>query len=215
MPRTITVRGTGNVSVKPDFTEVTMNMSARNYDYEKTMEIASEQVDEIKNALCGIGFENEDVKTTSFDVHPRFESIKDAQGNYKRQFEGYECRHDLKIEFDFDMKMLSRVLSSLSKCEATPEFEVQFTIKDKELIKSQLLENAVANALNNANILAKASQVTLGNIISINYNWGELHLYSDTSYDMTEQCLAAPKCIDIEPDDIDVSDGVTIVWEIR
>ena len=51
------------------------------------------------------------------------------------------------------------------------------------------------------------------------YHWGELHLYSPTRYEMEAACLmkisAAPTAKDIEPDDIDVSDSVTFVWEIR
>lgn len=215
MNRTITVRGTGNVSAKPDITLVTMNLRANHYDYETTMNIATEQVNAIKVALGELGFEKKDVKTTNFDVHPNFETIKDAQGNYKRRFDGYECRHDLKIEFDLDMVMLSRVLTALAKCEANPEFEVNFTVRDKEFIKAKLLDSAVTNAKNNATILAKASGVSLGDILSINYNWSELHMYSDTKYCLAEECMAAPSCIDIEPEDIDVNDGVTIVWEIK
>lgn len=53
----------------------------------------------------------------------------------------------------------------------------------------------------------------------IDYNWGELHLYSPTHYEMDPPCMArasaAPTAMDIEPDDIDVSDSVTFVWEIR
>ena len=68
-------------------------------------------------------------------------------------------------------------------------------------------------------ILTKASGVTLGELVSIDYNWGELHLYFPTRYEMEADCLmkisAAPTAMDIEPDDIDVSDSVTFVWEIR
>lgn len=70
-----------------------------------------------------------------------------------------------------------------------------------------------------AEILTKASGVTLGELVSIDYNWGELHLYSPTRYEMEADCLmeisAAPTAMDIESDDIDVSDSVTFVWEIR
>lgn len=53
----------------------------------------------------------------------------------------------------------------------------------------------------------------------IDYNWDELHLYSPTHYEIDPPCMArasaAPTAMDIEPDDIDVSDSVTFVWEIR
>lgn len=54
----------------------------------------------------------------------------------------------------------------------------------------------------------------------IDYNWGELNIYADTRYDMAEDCLMEaapmmPRAIDIEPDDIDVRDTATFVWEIE
>ena len=61
--------------------------------------------------------------------------------------------------------------------------------------------------------------MTLGKLVSIDYNWGELHLYSPTHYEIDPPCMArasaTPTAMDIEPDDIDVSDSVTFVWEIR
>ena len=68
-------------------------------------------------------------------------------------------------------------------------------------------------------ILTKVSGVTLGELVSIDYNWGELHLYSPTHYEIDPPCMArasaTPTAMDIEPDDIDVSDSITFVWEIR
>lgn len=52
------------------------------------------------------------------------------------------------------------------------------------------------------------------------YNWGELNVYSRTSYEV-EDCIqplmAMSKCFapEIEPDDIDVSDTVAFTWEIQ
>lgn len=59
--------------------------------------------------------------------------------------------------------------------------------------------------------------VSLGELISIDYNWGELHLYSQTIYDTDEKCMKmSTSCApDIEPDDIDVSDSVSFVWELK
>ena len=105
------------------------------------------------------------------------------------------------------------------RCIAEPELNVQFTVKDKEAVDAALLQSACANAKAKAEILTKASGVTLGDLVSIDYNWGELHLYSPTHYEMDPPCMArasaAPTAMDIEPDDIDVSDSVTFVWEIR
>lgn len=111
------------------------------------------------------------------------------------------------------------MLGAIAVCIAEPELNVQFTVKDKEAADAALLESACVNAKAKAEILTKASGVTLGELVSIDYNWGELHLYSPTRYEMDPPCMArasaAPTAMDIEPDDIDISDSVTFVWEIR
>ena len=113
------------------------------------------------------------------------------------------------------MKVLSRTIYAVAKCEATPEFSIKFSVKDKNAVSDQLLINAAENARNKADILARASGVRLGELISIDYSWGELHLYSQTEYDVLYD--AAPmlsESINIEPEDINVKDTVTFVWEI-
>lgn len=163
----------------------------------------------------GVGFQKTDLKTMNFDVRPNFESERDKNGNYKSIFIGYICTHDLKLEFDLDMQKMSEVLTALVRCSANPEFDIKFSVKDKNAISESLLINATENAKSVAKILAKASDVKLGQIINIDYNWGEIHLYSDTRYsDSDMKVCAASVCIDIEPEDIDVSDTVTFVWEI-
>lgn len=56
-------------------------------------------------------------------------------------------------------------------------------------------------------------------MLTIDYNWGELNIISPTDYMMEEKCMAMPvgalADMDIEPDDIDVSDTATFVWEIK
>ena len=48
------------------------------------------------------------------------------------------------------------------------------------------------------------------------YNWGELDIYSHTRYDCCEDAMPLmAKSIDIDPDDIDVSDTATFIWEIK
>ena len=86
-------------------------------------------------------------------------------------------------------------------------------------MNAALLESACVNAKQKAEILTRAAGVTLGTLLSIDYNWGELHLYSPTSCSVGSDDLlmtcSAPADMAIEPDDIDVSDSAVFVWEIR
>ncbi len=218
MARTITVKGIGKVSAKPDYIVISLNLESRHADYGKAMELAADSIQNLNEALAAVGFEKQSVKTTNFNVRTDYSNERDRTGNYKRVFNGYVVTHNLKIEFDMNMQRLSATLASIADCLAHPQLSIAFTVKDATAINEEMLRSATANARRKAEILCDASGVILGSLIAIDYNWGELNVYSNTEYCLAEECLAPPmgaKSIDIEPDDIDVSDTATFVWEIQ
>jgi len=220
MMRTITVKGVGNVSARPDYITISMTIESVNKNYDKAMQDASERIAFLQDVAVSSGYEKEDIKTVSFNVDTRYESIKDRQGNYKREFAGYACTYRLKLAFDFDSKQLAKVISSIANSGANPELSIAFTVKNPAKVSEQLLASAAKNAREKAAILCGASGCEMGQLLSIDYNWGELNIISRTSYEM-DDCLmplaAMDKCCapEIEPDDIDVADTVAFTWEIK
>lgn len=219
MPRTITVKGMGRVTTAPDYVVISMSLTAQENDYEETMELAAKKIEYLNASLEEIGFEKKSVKTTNFNVRTDYERVKDRNGNYKSVFNGYICSHRLKVEFDFDTKRLAQTLYTISKCLAEPELSISFTVKDPSAVNKELLKSATINAKEKAQILCEASGVELGQLLTIDYNWGELNIVSHTDYMLEDRCMAMPvgglADMEIEPDDIDVSDTATFVWEIK
>ena len=214
--RTITVKGIGAVSVKPDLIVLRLSMETAEYEYDAAMKAAAEKIDFLNKALEAAGFEKKSAKTADFRVRADYDRLNDGKGNYTSVFMGYKCRHELKIEFDFDTKRLAKALSEISKCIAKPEISIDFTVKDSSAVSGELLKAAVKNAREKAEILCAASGAKLGELRSIDYNWGELHLYSATDYDAEGKCmmLGAADDMDIEPEEIKARDTATFAWEI-
>ena len=218
--RTITVKGIGNVSARPDYIVLSLDIEALSETYDRAMTEASERIKKLQDAAVLVEYEKSDMKTTSFIVQTRYENVKDRQGNYKREFAGYACSYHLKLAFDFDSKQLAKVISAIADCGAQPDLSIAFTVKNPARVSEELLINATENARAKAEILCKASGNALGQLLNIDYNWGELNVYSRTSYEV-EDCIqplmAMSKCAapEIEPDDIDVTDTVAFTWEIK
>ena len=217
--RTITVKGRGNVSARPDYIVLSLSIETLSKTYDRAMADASERIKKLQDATVFVGYEKSDLKTTSFNVQTRYENVKDRQGNYKREFSGYACSYRLKLAFDFDSKQLTKVISTIANCGAQPEISIAFTVKNPERISEELLISATEDARMKAEILCKASGNTLGQLLNIDYNWGELNVFSRTTYDVEDSIqplMAMSKCAapEIEPDDIDVSDTVAFTWEI-
>lgn len=217
MDRTITVKGTGNLKIKPDYIQLNFTLVSKNYQYERAMNIASESLEKLYNAIINVGFEKDDVKTRYFDVSTDYDSVKDKNGNYKKVFRGYKVNHKLILSFDYDMKKLSDALIAISTSLSDPDLSIDFTIKDSEKAKYDLLKEVAIDARKKAEILCEASGYKLGDLIKIDYDWSEITIFSNTKFSMLREqsLMMASKSIDMNPEDIDLEDTATFVWEIK
>ncbi len=219
--RTIRVTGKGRIRVKPDTTRITMTLEGRHREYGETLRASSQETESVKDILCGFGFARADLKTLQFGVDTEYESYQDSDGAYRQRFVGYRYRHVMKVEFPSDGDRLGELLYALANGPVSPEFRISYTVRDPEATKNELLGKAVTDAKEKALVLTRAAGVALKEMQNIDYSWGEIDLETrpmDGAL-FAEACAAAPKAamrydLDIEPDDIEVSDTVTVVWEI-
>ena len=177
---------------------------------------------ELKDLFIKLDFEREEVKTLSFNVSTEYESYQAKDKSWKRRLEGYKFIHRIKVEFPADNKRLGKVLYTLGHSTIRPEFRIEYTVADPEKCKDALLANAITDSKRKADVLTKVAGVKLGNMVTIDYSWAEIDFVSRPMENLmlAESCMRcseedAAYDIDINPDDIDVTDNVTVVWEIR
>ena len=79
----------------------------------------------------------------------------------------------------------------------------------------------IEDSIQKAQVLTTAANVKLGEIQAIDYSWGEIDFVTKPLNEMrlmecTECEMSAPGAydIDIEADDINVTDTATVIWEI-
>jgi uncharacterized protein YggE len=153
-------------------------------------------------------------------VDAEYESYEDERHNYKQRFVGYKYIHTMKLEFDSDNERLGKVLFKLANASVSPQFRISYTVGDPEKAKNELLARAVDDAKAKAEILAGAAGVHLDSILTVDYSMADIVFEShpvramafrksangavEESYDMA-----------IEPDNIEVSDTVTVIWSIE
>ena len=212
--RTIRVTGKGFLRVKPDMVRITMTLEDVKREYDKALEASAEDSTVLKDLLKMEGFESSDVKTVSFSVDTEEESYKDKHGNWKSKFIGYKYRHVMKVEFPMDNDRLGQILYLIANNAAVrPEFRFSFFVKDEEASKNELLGKAVEDAKEKAHVLADAAGVELGDIVTVDYSWGTIDFEVQPIGNLSLMAGASYK-MDLEPDDIDMSDTVTIIWKI-
>ena len=221
MMRTIKVTGKGKIAVKPDMIRLYVNKEELCKEQEDTLRRSTEDTELLKDLFEKLGFQRKDLKTVYFNVDTEYESYQDRDKSWKRRFEGYKYIHHMKIEFASDNKKLGQVLYALAHSSLKPEFSIEYTVADVEKCKNELLHKAIEDSIQKAQVLTTAANVKLGEIQAIDYSWGEIDFVTKPMNEMrlmdcTECEMSAPAAydIDIEADDIDVTDTVIVVWEI-
>ena len=224
MKKIIRVTGKGQISVPPDRIRLLFELEECKDTYREAIKASKESVDELRKIFEKLGFDVKELNTTNFEINSVFETEKVKKDEYKQVFKGYKYSHVLKIEFDLDHDLLGKILDNVSRCECHPEFDISYTIKDKEAVKNKLLEKAVKDSRVKAEVLAKAAEMNLDELVSIDYSWGEIELTSSPygklldglrCNDSEEDYYLDDAPMQLEPDDIKASDTVTVVWKLK
>lgn len=224
MKKIIRVTGKGQLSIPPDRIRLLFELEECKDTYREAIKASKESVDELRKIFEKLGFDVKELKTTNFEINSVFETEKVKKDEYKQVFKGYKYSHVLKIEFDLDHDLLGKILDNVSRCECHPEFDISYTIKDKEAVKNKLLEKAVKDSRVKAEVLAKAAEMNLDELVSIDYSWGEIELTSSPygklldglrCNDSEEDYYLDDAPMQLEPDDIKASDTVTVVWKLK
>ena len=220
MERTIRVTGKGKISVKPDTIRLRLSVEGIYPEYDETLRKSAEVVELLKDLVEQLGYERKELKTLYFNIDTEYESYQEKDKSWKRRFQGYKYVHRMKIEFPADNQKLGKMLYALAHCPVAPEFSIEYTVADPEASKNELLGKAVKDSMQKASVLAEASGVKLDKILTIDYSWGEIDFVSRPLQEMSLRCCepiesySASYDMDIEPDDIDITDTVTVVWNI-
>lgn len=217
--RTITVKGVGTASTKPDLTVISLNIIEKALEYVDSVNGANERIEKLQAAIATVGFDKEDLKTLSFNARTNYENYRDEEGVYKQRFAGYACEYHLKLSMDFDNKRLSETLAAIANSGANAEQSIAFTVKEPEKVSARLLKAATENAREKAEVLCAASGVTLGELVNIDYNWSDITIRSASVYSEqfrgVDAAVPAAAMPEFEPEDIKSSDTATFVWEIK
>ena len=212
----IHIRGIGQAAQVPDQVVLSLTLSAQNSEYSAAMKIGSQQVEMLREAIVEAGFKADDLKTINFNVRAVYESEEYRDGNSKRNrqvFTGFECRHDLKLNFDLDNDKLNRALDTIAGNLSQPKISIAFAIKDAEALNDKILKSAAKDARRKAKVLCAASGVKLGKLLDINYSWDASRIQETI---VCGECAPVDKnSFDLQPEELIASDSVDFLWEIE
>lgn len=209
--KTIRVMGIGNVKVAPDTTKLSFSVDSLHKDYETAYAEAAVGNKELRKALEKLQLPKDSLKTSNFSITKETEWKRKEE---KWVLVGFKLRQTLAIELPLDSVITSKVMSALGAAWPELEVKISFVKKDSHEVKLQILESAVRDAREKAEVIACTLGHKLGGIVSVDYSKCRLDIHvREEEYDCCEIADAGvPESIDYTPEDIDAGDTVETVW---
>lgn len=157
---TISVSGEGKVSAKPDIGQVNLSVVSESKTVAVAQKDNTEKMNKIIKAMKDLGVEEEDLKTTNYNVSPNYQ-----YHDGKSEIIGYQIAQTLEVKIR-DLEKVGDILNQAAVAGANQVGSLSFTFDDPEKLNTEARQKAIDNAKTKAQDLAKALGVSLGKVVS-------------------------------------------------
>lgn len=145
----MTLEGEGHVTAIPDQAKINIGVSTENPNVQQAQQENTRISNQIIDALKRIGISENDIKTASYSVFPRYDYIEG-----KSILRGYEVEHLFEVTIR-DLTKTGPVYDEAIRNGANRSGLVQFLVSNQERFYQEALIKAMTNAGNKAAVLAK------------------------------------------------------------
>ena len=161
-PRTLSVSGYGEVFIAPDIAYINIGVQTRSETVKDALSINNAQAKAIADALMKLGVEAKDIQTSSFNVYPLQEY--GPAGEVLRNL--YVVDNIVYVTVR-DLQKLGDILDQVVQSGANTINSISFDIQDKVAAQAKARELAIADARKQAEEIAAAAGIKLGDITNI------------------------------------------------
>lgn len=160
--RSISVNGTGTVTLEPDMATVFIGVSTENESAADALAENNRSVQSVMDTLLAFSVAEEDIQTANFSIWPR------SDYNFDGEIIGtvYNVQNTVVVTVR-NLDSLGGLLDAVVQSGANTISGINFGVEDTEGAYNQAMEAAVGNARARAEILAGAAEVTLDVVQSI------------------------------------------------
>lgn len=158
-PTMISVTGVGEVFAKTDIGQFAFSVYAEGNDATEAQNKSTQSIKSILEYLESQGVEEDDIKTTYYNLNPRYryEERICPIGSYcppgEQIMDGFEVSQSVSVKVR-DLEEAGTLISGVGERGATNISNLSFTIDDEEVLKVEAREKAIIDAKEKAQKLA-------------------------------------------------------------
>jgi uncharacterized protein YggE len=210
--RTLSVSGSGEAFLAPDIAYVYIGVHTENTTAAQAVSDNTAQTEELIQAIRDFGVEANDIRTTNFSIYPmdRFDPSTGLPSGEKV----YAVDNTVYVTVR-NLETLGDLLDTAVSAGANTVNSIQFDVEEKDEALQQARAEAVEDARNQAQALAQAAGLTLGEIRSISFFDAPVYPLFDGKGGGGMAAAEAAAAVPIQPGQLTFTVNVSVTYELR
>lgn len=202
---TITVTGSGTITLVPDIAHVTVGVTMNKTTVKEARADAATAMNAVIAAIKALGVDDKDLQTVGLNLYPQYGP------NGTQRIIGYQISEQLQITVR-DLDKVGDVVDAATTTGATDVNGVSFDVADPAKAMDDARAKAIEAARTTASAMASAAKVSLGTVLSISESAvsGPQPYYAAGAKSL-DSAAATPVQIGTQ----DLQATVTVVFEIN
>jgi uncharacterized protein YggE len=207
----LTVRGTAKIEEPAN--ELSLSIAVVNISTDASTALSdnSKKVQAVIEALKKIGLDKSDFQTGQFSISPQYKPYpKEHVDNWKQEITGYEVSNSINIRTD-KIDIAGKIIDAVVNAGANNISNISFGLKDSNPYRTEVLQIATKNAIDQAETLADAAQQKIKRVLQIEVENGQPYQPRAMSFSATPHAVSTP----IESGNVELTATVLVTYEIE
>jgi uncharacterized protein len=206
--RTISVVGSGRAFLTPEIATISIGVRTENSDAAQAVEESNTQVQTLTDTLIGMGVEERDIQTSSFNIYPNQQYDETGRPISTT----YVVENTVTVTVR-DLNMLGELLGAAVEAGANQIYGITFDAEDRSEATSAARSAAVEDGRAKAEELATAAGVSLGELQTISEGSSVPMPFFDGRGGVAAE--AAVSAVPISPGQLTLTVDVSLVFAIE
>jgi len=202
---TVTASGSGTTQAAPDTAEMSFGVTTTSSNAKSALDDASKIAAQIASAVKKQGIADKDIQTRDVSVYP-----ETTEQNGKQVITGYQASLNVRVKVR-DIAKLGEIISAANAAGANDISGPTFSVDDPAPARARAIDEAVADARQSAEAMAKAAGKSVGAVLSMSSS--DVGPVPGPMYGASDMGAAA-KAVPIEPGQLDITANVAVVFEL-
>jgi uncharacterized protein YggE len=217
-PTILHVRGEVELKAKPDQVTIVLGVITQNKIAKRALSDDSRLIKKIMTALEQKGINSNEMETQHFGVQPMWSSRpKNFPSNkgWRSIITGYRVNNNLKI-ITGRLALVGELINVAISAGANQVQSIQFGLVNPKAYREKAIANAIANAKEDAQFVAKASALTIEGIkaIYLDNAIASVERVQATSFERSTLSAKTDSAPPIKPGNISVRASVSVEYKL-